>query len=65
MNYVSCFCCGRQYPNQFTWYICDRCGYRICANCIMKHHGPYNSVGVQKCSQCVSEYLRSSNNANG
>lgn len=62
---VPCHCCGKQYPVQWMWFICDSCGYRVCASCLGKHHGPYNPNGGHKCSQCMSGMLRSQRNANG
>ena len=60
---VSCFCCGKQYPIHWMWYICDKCGYRVCASCLCRHSGTYNPNGGNKCSQCISGYLRYSGSA--
>ena len=60
---VSCFCCGNKYPVRWFWYICDKCGYRICPSCLGKHSGPCNSNGGVKCSQCYSGILRSKRSA--
>ena len=50
-NWIPCMCCGRQYPANSRWYVCDTCGYRVCPFCLNKHHGPYG--GGYKCSQCA------------
>lgn len=55
---VPCQCCGKQTPVRWMWYVCDSCGYRVCANCLSKHHGPHNPNGGHKCSQCMSGYLK-------
>lgn len=62
---VPCHCCGSQYPVQWAWFVCDGCGYRVCASCLARHTGPYNPNGGYKCSQCFSGKLRSKRNANG
>lgn len=58
---VPCQCCGKQTPVHWMWYICDGCGYRICANCLCKHHGPYSPNGGAKCSQCMNGWLKLKN----
>ncbi|MBQ3580395.1 MAG: hypothetical protein II975_05320 [Bacteroidales bacterium] len=55
---VPCHCCGKQVPVEWMWYVCDSCGYRVCASCLGKHRGPYNQGGGVKCSQCMSGTLR-------
>ncbi len=47
---VPCHCCGKQHPVQWMWFICDSCGYRVCASFLGKHQGPYNPNGEHKCS---------------
>ena len=56
---VPCHCCGKQYPVEWMWYVCDSCGYRVCGACLAKHRGMYNNSGGTKCSQCISGTLRS------
>lgn len=51
-SFIPCQCCGKEYPLSWSWYICDKCGYRICPNCLSKHFGKYSSGGY-KCSQCA------------
>jgi len=56
-NWIPCQCCGKQYVGEnWTWYICDKCGYRICMNCHSIHSGPYGHGGY-KCSQCIMGQL--------
>ena len=50
--FIPCQCCGREYPENWNWYVCDTCGYRICHPCLSRHRGPYGSGGF-KCSQCA------------
>ncbi len=57
--FIPCQECGKQYTEDWTWYVCDKCGYHICPSCFGGHSGPgngYNSGGY-KCSQCQMGYL--------
>lgn len=57
--FIPCQECGKQYTEDWTWYVCDKCGYHICPSCFGDHSGPgngYNSGGY-KCSQCQMGYL--------
>jgi len=54
---IPCQNCYQQIAVNFSWYICDHCGYRICPFCISKHHGKYSNGG-HKCSQCALGILR-------
>lgn len=56
-TWIPCQCCGKQFvAESWTWYVCDKCGYRICTSCHGKHSGPYGHGGF-KCSQCVNGQL--------
>jgi len=57
--FIPCQKCGHQYVEDWTWYICDTCGYRICMDCFGSHSGPGNgyNMGGSKCSQCQSGWL--------
>ncbi len=58
MSLIPCQCCGREFPpTNWSWYVCDKCGYRICLHCLTKHKGRY-SYGGSKCSQCMHGFLR-------
>lgn len=57
MAWIPCQCCHQQYTEDWTWYVCDECGFRICMNCFNKHTGPYGTGGY-KCSQCMMGHLR-------
>lgn len=57
MAWIPCQCCHQQYTEDWTWYVCDECGFRICTNCFNKHTGPYGTGGY-KCSQCMMGHLR-------
>ena len=58
-KFIPCQKCGHQYIEEWTWYICDTCGYRICMNCFGSHSGPGNgyNMGGSKCSQCQTGWL--------
>ena len=57
---VTCQCCGREFFSNYPiWWICDKCGYRICAFCLTVHKGKYGSAS--KCSQCTSGWLKEKN----
>ena len=55
---IPCQNCRKEYPTNWKWYICDKCGYRICSSCITVHKGPYSSGGY-KCSQCSYGQMKS------
>jgi len=54
---LPCQCCGKELPEEWNWYVCDKCGYRICQSCLAIHKGRYSNGGY-KCSQCVSGKLK-------
>jgi len=54
---IPCQCCGKNYSDTFTWYICDKCNFRVCPACLHKHTGRYAKTGGSKCSQCAFGYL--------
>lgn len=54
--WIPCQCCGQQLPQDWRWYVCDTCGYRICPSCLGRHSGPYGS-GF-KCSQCAFGHMQ-------
>ena len=57
--FIPCQRCGQQYTEDWTWYVCDKCGYRICMPCHGSHSGPGNghNTGGDKCSQCQMGWL--------
>jgi len=55
--YIPCMYCGTEYTETWLWYVCDKCGYRICSSCIGKHEGPYGNHS-RKCSQCTFGYFQ-------
>ena len=55
--FIPCQCCGAEYTENWNWWVCDNCGYRICPNCFNKHKGKYGSGGY-KCSQCMTGWLK-------
>ncbi len=54
---IPCQCCKREFAPTWPWYTCDRCGFRICPECLVRHTGPYGTGGY-KCSQCAFGYLK-------
>lgn len=56
--FISFMCCGKEYVPSWSWYICDKCNYRICMSCFSKHKGNYGSNGGYKCSQCRMGILK-------
>ena len=57
-NWIPCQCCGKQYVDvSWPWYVCNKCGYRICMDCFNNHNGPYGHGGF-KCSQCMMGQLQ-------
>lgn len=54
---IPCQCCGQQLPTSWRWYVCDKCGYRVCPACLSKHRGQYSSGGY-KCSQCAFGHMK-------
>lgn len=55
---IPCQCCRKELPPTWHWFICDKCAYRVCPDCLPKHRGRYASGG-QKCSQCAQGTLAS------
>lgn len=57
--FIPCQKCGQQYADTWDWFICDKCGYRICTSCFGSHSGPGNghNLGGYKCSQCQTGML--------
>lgn len=53
---IPCQNCGREYSAAWTWYVCDKCGFRVCLSCLGDHKGPYSSGGY-KCSKCAWGYM--------
>ncbi len=49
---IPCHHCGKELPTDWRWYVCDKCGFRVCPSCVGRHDGPYSSGGF-KCSQCA------------
>ena len=59
ISFIPCQCCGKVYPSDYNWFVCDTCGYRICPFCIHTHSGRYSiGRGGNKCSQCQNGWLR-------
>ena len=53
MSYlIPCQHCGKELPTNWSWFICDKCGFRVCPSCLCKHKGQYSSGGFM-CSQCA------------
>ena len=58
MSYwIPCQNCGKELPSDWSWYVYDKCGFRVCPSCLSYHKGPYSSGGF-KCSQCAFGYMK-------
>lgn len=49
---IPCQCCGNQLPPNWLWWVCNKCGFRVCPHCLGSHKGQYSNGGF-KCSQCA------------
>ena len=45
-------CCRTELPTSWSWFVCNKCGFRVCPSCLGRHKGEYSSGGF-KCSQCA------------
>ena len=55
---IPCENCGKELPQTWHWYKCDKCGFRICPSCLSAHKGKYSSGGF-KCSRCAFGQMKS------
>ena len=46
--FIPCMGCGKEFPQDWTWYVCDTCGYRVCPMC---YRG-------KKCTKCAWGYMK-------
>ena len=54
---IPCQYCGKELPTSWSWYVCDKCGFRVCPFCLSRHIGRYSSGGY-KCSRCAFGIMR-------
>ena len=54
---IPCMNCGKMLPQNWTWRVCNKCGFRICPHCLSKHQGRYSNGGF-KCSRCAYGHMR-------
>ena len=47
---IPCQVCHKMDQEKTTWFVCDKCGFRVCPGCLTAHQGPHG--GGYKCSQC-------------
>jgi hypothetical protein len=59
---IPCQCCGRNLPKDYSWFVCNECGFRVCPHCQGKHTGSYSNGGY-KCSRCAFGMLEMKNKA--
>lgn len=57
MSWIPCQHCGNELPVDWNWFVCDKCGFRVCPSCLDKHSGRYSTGGF-KCSKCIIGVLR-------
>ena len=34
---IPCQNCGKEYPQNWSWVVCDKCGFRVCSLCLTSH----------------------------
>ena len=56
MDRVACMNCGIENAKSSLWFVCPKCGFRVCASCLNSHSGRYGNGGY-KCSHCIG-YLQ-------
>ena len=49
---IPCQNCRKEYLPTWSWFVCDKCNFRICVSCLSTHSGKYSNGGY-KCSQCT------------
>ncbi len=49
--FIPCQHCGKMLPQNWRWYKCDKCGFRVCPHCLSEHRSQYGR-GF-KCSRCA------------
>jgi hypothetical protein len=47
---IPCQHCGKMLPQDWKWFICNQCGFRVCPHCLSEHRSQYGR-GF-KCSRC-------------
>lgn len=58
MTPIPCQLCNAFFPAaQWTWWVCNVCGFRVCPPCLGKQKGPYGSG--HKCGRCPHGRLAS------
>ena len=45
---IPCMCCGRELPDDWSWWVCDTCGYRVCPSCFPSYKCPKCTWGHMK-----------------
>ncbi|WP_158217616.1 hypothetical protein [Lottiidibacillus patelloidae] len=50
---IPCQECRTEYAKDWTWFVCDTCGKRICHQCLA-------TVGY-KCNDCAFGYFKDKN----
>ena len=61
--FIPCMCCGKELPDDWSWWVCDTCGYRVCPTCFPSYKCPkctwgHMNIGLTR-TQCQydSEFL--------
>jgi hypothetical protein len=49
---IPCQSCRKELPTNWNWFVCNKCGFRVCPHCLGTHKGQYSNGGF-KCSQCA------------
>lgn len=53
---IPCQHCGKMLPQNWKWWICDQCGFRVCPHCLSEHNK--NTGPGFRCSRCAYGHMR-------
>ena len=46
--FIPCMNCGREFDQRWSWWVCDKCGYRVCPSCFPSYKCPKCTWGWMK-----------------
>jgi hypothetical protein len=53
----QCQWCRTVFPDSWVWFVCNRCGHRVCASCLGQQNGRFGRG--TKCGQCAHGTMQS------
>jgi hypothetical protein len=56
--FIPCMCCGRELPDNWSWWVCDTCGYRVCPSCFPSYKCPKCTWGQHKVITTANNFMR-------